>query len=128
MHRRTMIGLLAAGTTAMSGCGFDQRVSGGDVQITNRDDSSHKVTVHLRRIDDGGQTETFQGTPQQRQVLTLDSDETRTLDSFIPDDGDRLLVAETAVGDVSRETVSDGACVVVKNGVGNANIRPGELC
>jgi hypothetical protein len=123
-----MIGLLATGTTAMAGCGFDQRVSGGDVQITNRDDSSHTVTVHLRQIDDGGQTETFQGTPPQRQVLTLDPDETRTLDSFIPDGGDWLLVAETAVGDVSRETVSDGACVVVKNGVGNVNIRPGELC
>jgi hypothetical protein len=128
MHRRTMIGLLAAGTTAMAGCGFDQRVSSGDVQISNRDDSPHTVTVHLRQIDDGGQTETFQGTPPQRRVLTLDSDETRTLDSFIPDSGDWLLVAETAVGDVSREAVSDGACVVVEDGVGNVNIRPGELC
>jgi hypothetical protein len=128
MHRRTMIGLLATGTTAMAGCGFDQRVSDGDVQIRNRDDSSHTVTVHRRQIEDGGQTEMFQGTPPQRRVLTVDSDETRTLDSFIPDDGDWLLVAETGVGDVSREAVSDGACVVVENGVGKINVRPGELC
>jgi hypothetical protein len=127
MDRRTFLKLLAAGTVPIAGCGLDQRVSGGDVRVTNQDDSAHTVTIHLREIEKDGRTETFETTPPQRREITVVSGKTETIESFIPSDG-WLLVAETDVGDRSREVINDGACVIITQEVGRVNIKPGDIC
>jgi hypothetical protein len=127
MNRRTFLKFLVAGTVPIAGCGFDQRVSGGDVRVTNQDDSAHTVTIHLREIKKDGRTETSESTPPQRREITVASGKTETIESFIPSDG-WLLVAETDVGDKSREDVTDGACVIIKQGVGRVNIKEGNIC
>lgn len=127
VDRRALLKFLAAGTVPIAGCGFDQRVSGGDVRITNQDDSAHRVTIHLREIKKDGRTETFDTTPPQRREITVESGKTEIIESFIPSD-DWLLVVKTEVGDKSREEIGDGACVIINQGVGKVNIKPGNIC
>ena len=127
MNRRALLKFLAAGAAPIAGCGFDQRVSGGDVRITNQDDSTHMVTIHSREIEESGRTETFATTPPQRREITVASGKTEIIQSFIPSDG-WLLVAETEVGDKTRDVIEDGACVIIEQGVGRVDIKPGNIC
>ena len=127
MDRRTFLRSLAAGTVPIAGCGLDQRVSGGDVRVTNRDDSAHTVTIHPREIAKDGRTETFGIIPPQRREIAVVSGKTEIVESLISSDG-WLLVAETDVGDRSRKVINDGACVIISQGVGRVNMKLGDIC